>query len=181
MKRSFKDLSAAEVLALAISLEEEDARIFQEFARRLRPNYPKAADDLEAMRKEEDSHRHRLGGVVSAALRRGDSVDAAAGRAGLRAPRSAAIGAALGRSAGPPPGGADGIGDPAVLHPGGRADHATPNCGNSWATWPKRSGGTRCSPASSIRPISRKMSTRPRPKRPGNCSCSKWFSRAWSG
>ena len=60
MKRSFKDLSAAEVLALAISLEEEDARIFQEFARRLRPNYPKAADDLETMRKEEDSHRHRL-------------------------------------------------------------------------------------------------------------------------
>ena len=60
MKRSFKDLSAAEVLALAISLEEEDARIFQEFARRLRPNYPKAADDLDTMRKEEDSHRHRL-------------------------------------------------------------------------------------------------------------------------
>jgi erythrin-vacuolar iron transport family protein len=60
MKRSFKDLSAAEVLALAISLEEEDARIFQEFARRLRPNYPKAADALDTMRKEEDSHRHRL-------------------------------------------------------------------------------------------------------------------------
>jgi erythrin-vacuolar iron transport family protein len=60
MKRSFKDLSAIEVLALAISLEEEDARIFQEFARRLRPNYPKAAADLETMRKEEDSHRHRL-------------------------------------------------------------------------------------------------------------------------
>jgi erythrin-vacuolar iron transport family protein len=60
MKRRFKDLSAAEVLALAISLEEEDARLFQEFARRLRPNYPKAAEALDAMRKEEDSHRHRL-------------------------------------------------------------------------------------------------------------------------
>lgn len=60
MKRSFKDLSAAEVLALAISLEEEDARVFQEFARQLRPNYPKAAESLDAMRKEEDSHRHRL-------------------------------------------------------------------------------------------------------------------------
>jgi erythrin-vacuolar iron transport family protein len=60
MKRRFKDLSAPEVLALAISLEEEDARIFQEFARRLRPNYPKAADALDTMRKEEDSHRHRL-------------------------------------------------------------------------------------------------------------------------
>ncbi len=60
MKRRFKDLSAAEVLALAVSLEEEDARLLQEFARILRPNYPKAAEDLDAMRKEEDSHRHRL-------------------------------------------------------------------------------------------------------------------------
>ena len=60
MKRRFKDLSAAEVLALAVSLEEEDARLLQEFARRLRPNYPKAAEDLDTMRKEEDTHRHRL-------------------------------------------------------------------------------------------------------------------------
>jgi len=43
MKRRFKDLSAAEVVALAISLEEEDGRILGEFARLLRPNYPKAA------------------------------------------------------------------------------------------------------------------------------------------
>ncbi len=60
MKRRFKDLSAAEVLALAVSLEEEDARLLQEFARILRPNYPKAAEKLDAMRKEEDTHRHRL-------------------------------------------------------------------------------------------------------------------------
>ncbi|MBZ5638167.1 MAG: rubrerythrin [Acidobacteriia bacterium] len=60
MKRRFKDLSAGEVLALAISLEEEDARIFQEFARILRSNYPKAATRLDAMRAEEDAHRHRL-------------------------------------------------------------------------------------------------------------------------
>jgi rubrerythrin len=60
MKRRFKDLSAAEVLALAVSLEEEDGRLLGEFARILRPNYPKAAGDLDAMRKEEDSHRHRL-------------------------------------------------------------------------------------------------------------------------
>jgi erythrin-vacuolar iron transport family protein len=60
MKRRFRDLSAAEVLALAVSLEEEDGRILQEFARILRPNYPKAAAGLDAMRAEEDSHRHRL-------------------------------------------------------------------------------------------------------------------------
>ncbi|MGD0897847.1 MAG: iron exporter MbfA [Thermoguttaceae bacterium] len=60
MKRRFKDLAPAEVLALAISLEEEDGRILQEFARVLRPNYPKAAAELDAMRVEEDEHRHRL-------------------------------------------------------------------------------------------------------------------------
>ena len=60
MKRSFKDLSPADVLALAISLEEEDGRLLGEFARRLRPNYPRAAAALDRMRQEEDGHRHRL-------------------------------------------------------------------------------------------------------------------------
>ena len=60
MKLSFGQLSAEQLLALAVSLEEEDARIYQEFARRLRPNYPKAAVELDALRAEEDAHRHRL-------------------------------------------------------------------------------------------------------------------------
>jgi rubrerythrin len=60
MKRRFKDLTGPEVLALAISLEEEDARIYQEFARILRPNYPAAARALDTIREEEDHHRHRL-------------------------------------------------------------------------------------------------------------------------
>ena len=47
--KSFESLTEREILALAISLEEEDARIFQEFARRLRSSYPKAADDLEGI------------------------------------------------------------------------------------------------------------------------------------
>jgi rubrerythrin len=72
MKRSFKDLSPAEVLALAISLEEEDSRILQEFARLLRPNYPKAAAEMDAMRGEEDGHRHRLVDVFR--RRHGDEI-----------------------------------------------------------------------------------------------------------
>jgi len=60
MKRRFKDLSSAEVLALAISLEEEDARIYQEYARVLRPSFPELASRLDDMRLEEDGHRHRL-------------------------------------------------------------------------------------------------------------------------
>jgi rubrerythrin len=60
MRRNFRDLSAQEVLALAIALEEEDARIFREFARRLRADYPKAAATLDAMGAQEDAHRRRL-------------------------------------------------------------------------------------------------------------------------
>ena len=60
MRRNFKDLNAPEVLALAISLEEEDARIFREFARLLRANFPKAAASLDQMCQQEDAHRHRL-------------------------------------------------------------------------------------------------------------------------
>lgn len=60
MSRRFKDLSPAEVLALAIGLEEEDARIYQEYARVLRADYPEVAAKLDEMRGEENGHRHRL-------------------------------------------------------------------------------------------------------------------------
>jgi len=60
MRRNFKDLTAPEVLALAISLEEEDSRIFREFARLLRANFPKAAATLDDMTAQEDGHRRRL-------------------------------------------------------------------------------------------------------------------------
>jgi rubrerythrin len=58
--RSFESLDEREVLALAISLEEEHARIFGDFADRLRENYPAQAEKFKAMRQEEDGHRHRL-------------------------------------------------------------------------------------------------------------------------
>jgi len=60
MPRSFYDLSEKEILALAISLEEEDGRIYGEFAERMRAKYPKTAALLDAMREEESGHRHRL-------------------------------------------------------------------------------------------------------------------------
>jgi rubrerythrin len=58
--RSFKSLSEQEILALAISLEEEDARIYDDFADGLKSNYPATAKILQEMRAEEDAHRHRL-------------------------------------------------------------------------------------------------------------------------
>ncbi len=58
--RSFKSLSEQEILALAISLEEEDARIYGDFAEGLKADYPATAKMLQEMRAEEDGHRHRL-------------------------------------------------------------------------------------------------------------------------
>ncbi|QEN89920.1 rubrerythrin [Labrys sp. KNU-23] len=59
MKR-FSDLNEAEILALAISNEEEDARIYLQFANRLRADFPGSAKIFEAMAQEEHGHRHRL-------------------------------------------------------------------------------------------------------------------------
>ncbi len=58
--RTFESLDAREILALAISLEEEDGRIYESFADALRTSYPKFAAGYEELRKEEDGHRHRL-------------------------------------------------------------------------------------------------------------------------
>src|SRR5437763_5435430 len=58
--RTFQSLSEQEILALAISLEEEDARIYGDFAEGLKANYPATGAVLNEMRAEEDGHRHRL-------------------------------------------------------------------------------------------------------------------------
>jgi rubrerythrin len=60
MAKHFKDLTEREILAVAISLEEEDARIYGEFAEGLRGNYPGTAKLLEEMQAEESEHRTRL-------------------------------------------------------------------------------------------------------------------------
>ncbi|MBE2275077.1 MAG: rubrerythrin family protein [Rhodobacteraceae bacterium] len=59
-RRRFRDLSEQEVLALAISSEEDDARIYRSFAARLAPDYPATAAVFDRMAEEEDSHRQRL-------------------------------------------------------------------------------------------------------------------------
>jgi erythrin-vacuolar iron transport family protein len=58
--KKFKDLSEKEILALAISSEEEDGRIYGEFADALRDSYPNTAQMFEEMRAEEAVHRDRL-------------------------------------------------------------------------------------------------------------------------
>jgi rubrerythrin len=63
MPKTLKDLTAQEVLALAIQAEEEDGRIYADLAERVRKDYPETAKSLLAMHDEEDGHRHRLLGI----------------------------------------------------------------------------------------------------------------------
>src|SRR3954468_22428824 len=60
VSRSFDSLSEREVLALAISLEEEDARIYEDLAAALQKEHPQAAAEVRKLRADEDGHRHRL-------------------------------------------------------------------------------------------------------------------------
>ena len=58
--KNFDSLSEREILALAISLEEEDERVYSDFAEGLRENFPASAAVFDGMRQEESGHRHRL-------------------------------------------------------------------------------------------------------------------------
>ena len=58
--KSFEALSEKEVLALAISLEEEDERVYADFAEGLRDAFPASAAVCDGMRQEESGHRRRL-------------------------------------------------------------------------------------------------------------------------
>jgi erythrin-vacuolar iron transport family protein len=58
--RDFDSLSQKEILALAISLEEEDERIYADFAENMRGNFPGTAKVFEEMRQEEIGHRRSL-------------------------------------------------------------------------------------------------------------------------
>ena len=59
-RRAFDTLSEQEMLALAISSEEDDARIYQAYAEGLRADFPGSAEIFTAMAEEEHGHRDRL-------------------------------------------------------------------------------------------------------------------------
>lgn len=60
MAKQFKDLSEPEILALAISNEETDSRIYGDFAKGLEADYPATAAVFREMQAEEDQHRRTL-------------------------------------------------------------------------------------------------------------------------
>lgn len=59
-RKRFKDLSEQEVLALAISSEEDDARIYRGYAKHLRNDFPSSSTIFDEMAAEEDGHRQML-------------------------------------------------------------------------------------------------------------------------
>jgi rubrerythrin len=59
-QKRFADLDEREILALAITLEEEDGRIFRDYAEGLRETYPASAQVFDEMAEEESGHRRML-------------------------------------------------------------------------------------------------------------------------
>jgi erythrin-vacuolar iron transport family protein len=60
MSKAFTDLEEREILALAIALEEEDSRIYRDFAEKLKSRHAAMASILESMSEEETAHHARL-------------------------------------------------------------------------------------------------------------------------
>ena len=58
--RSFDDLRENEIIALAIGAEEEDGRIYADFAHGLTSDFPGSAEIFAGMAREEDGHRRQL-------------------------------------------------------------------------------------------------------------------------
>ena len=58
--RNFSELTERDLLALAISSEEEDGRVYADFAHELRDEYPGSAKMFSDMAAEENEHRRKL-------------------------------------------------------------------------------------------------------------------------
>jgi rubrerythrin len=58
--RSLDSLTEREILALAISMEEEDERVYADYAYELKADFPSTAAVFDGMRAEESTHRRRL-------------------------------------------------------------------------------------------------------------------------
>lgn len=57
MAKRFRDLTEQEILSLAIASEEEDGRIYDDFAAGLQADYPATAEIFRKMRDQEADHR----------------------------------------------------------------------------------------------------------------------------
>jgi hypothetical protein len=128
MARRFADLSEQEILALAISNEEEDSRIYADIDYALRADYPATAKVFEGMEAEEQEHRRVLTELYRSAIWRAYSADSEGGCEGIYPASAGVAGAAAGDRGGEEIGRDDGAGGAAVLRAGGAADDG---CGDA--------------------------------------------------
>ena len=146
--RSFKSLSEQEILALAISLEEEDARIYDDFADGLKEQLSRLRRrSSAAMRQEEDGHRHRLlelyreqFGDHIPLIRRQD-VKGFVNRKPVWLVRPLGLTPCARRPRD------DGSWRRSASTRRPRAERPTQACANCWAIWPRRNASTRASPS----------------------------------
>jgi erythrin-vacuolar iron transport family protein len=80
--KDFQSMSEREILALAVSLEEEDERVYSDFAEGLRQDFPASASVFDGMRAEEAAHRRRLIELYRAKF--GEHMDTPAFSAGIQ-------------------------------------------------------------------------------------------------
>jgi len=175
MPKNFRDLSEREILALAISLEEEDIPTYSDIAEAMRENYPGTAHVFAAMSEEENGHRYRLlelyhtkVGDHIPLIRRQDvkgflerksfwllrplGVDKVRVQVVLMGAKASAF-TRLQRGIRP-------------MHPSA----------SSWVTWPRRNAGTKHVPKNSSRTMCRLRSKNRKTNRSGVCLCSRSYN-----
>ena len=91
----FRDLNEKQLLALAISAEEEDGRIYRDFAERFRADFPAMSELFVRMSDEESDHRHRLLRCFPREVWRPCAADSAPGREGIHDPAPVVAGHSL--------------------------------------------------------------------------------------
>jgi hypothetical protein len=169
MKR-FADLSEQEVLALAISSEEEDSRIYSDFAEGLRANFPDTAKMFDEMAAEEVRHRGLLFDIYRSKfgeylplVRRQDVRGFVRHKPvwlvrplGLDEVRKYAATMEY---------------ESAHFYRKAAETRATPRCGSSWSSSPRPRTSTRRSPKTSTRASSPGTRALARTKPRGACSC----------
>ena len=147
--KTFDSLTEQEILALAISLEEEDARIYEDFADGLQENYPEQAakfrDHAPRRRRPPPSPARTL----QIPLRRPRPAHPAAGRARLRGPQTRLAHPAARLEDRPENRRKHGGGNPPLLRGRRATAPPTPASANCSATSPKRNATTRTPPSKS--------------------------------
>ena len=146
--RSFKSLSEQEILALAISLEEEDARIYDDFADGLQSE-PSPAQ-AEEFRRHARTRRTAIAIAYSicTASRFGEHIPLIRRQdvKGFVRRRPVWLVRPLGIGRRAQAGRAHGAGDRTLLRDGRSANRPTQACGNCWAISPRRNAARATSP-----------------------------------